>query len=448
MKKLLISFALITASLFAMGQQTPVLDARYGEDPATREDNAKLLNALNYSYKLKDYPQAARELQQLMEIAPRCSEDMYRKGVHVYRTMYAKTNDIKLREAYLDTMLMVFDKREEIYGDHKTRGRAYIFGQKALAFANFATEDDREELHQTFIEAIKHGLEVIEKQDAVLVGIYFSNLSESYKYDEITADVYIEKFEELSELLAGSPDRSELHTKVVNDVEALFGASGAASCDNIERIFKPKYVAEPDNVDVLKKILGLFSRAKCSTPFQMEILEKYYNIDPLPEIAIMLAGVYEERNDFAKAQEFMKVAIENETDPIKKASFLLRAAGQLLGAEDYRAAAASAKLAIELNDEDPMAFFIYASAVASGVATQCNGETRQFGYWLVYDTYAQALRRMGEDDPKRADTQSAMGQCRANFPKTEELFMLGLADGAAYTVSCGWVNGRTTIRGR
>ena len=448
MKKLIISFALITSSLFAAAQQTPTLDARFGEDPATREDNAKLLNTLNYSYKLKDYPQAAKELQQLMAVAPRCSEDMYRKGVHVYRTLYTKTQDVELRKAYLDTMLMVFDKREEIYGDHKTRGRAYIFGQKALAFANFATEEDRDELHKTFIEAIKHGLEVMDKQDAILVGTYFSNLSENYKYDEITADVYIEKFEELSDLLSQSTDKSEIHTQIINDIEAQFGASGAASCENIERIFKPKYDAAPDNVDVMKKILGLFSRAKCNTPFQMEILEKYYNIDPQPEIAIMLAGVYEERSDFAKAQEFMKVAIENETDPTKKASFLLRAAGQLLGAEKYKEAAASAREAITLNDQDPMAFFIYASAVASGVATQCSGESRQFGFWLVYDTYAQALSRMSQDDPKRADTQNAMGQCRANFPKTEELFMLGLTDGSAYTVNCGWVNGRTTIRGR
>jgi len=255
MKKLIISVALISSSLFAVGQQTPVLGAKFGEDPAVREDNAKLLNTLNYSYKLKDYKQAACEVQQLISAAPSCSEDMYRKGVNIYRSLYAKTRDLELRKMYLDTMLMVFDKREEIFGNHKTRGRAYIFGQKALAFANYATEEDREELHETFLEAIRHGLTKIEKQDAVLVGTYFSNISESYKYDEITADVYIEKFEELSELLDQSPDKSELHAKIVNEVEALFAASGAASCENIERIYKPRYTAEPDNVEMMKKIL-------------------------------------------------------------------------------------------------------------------------------------------------------------------------------------------------
>ena len=35
---------------------------------------------------------------------------------------------------------------------------------------------------------------------------------------------------------------------------------------------------------------------------------------------------------------------------------------------------------------------------------------------------------------------------RAAFPSNEEAFFRGLENGQGYTVNCGWVSGRTTVR--
>ncbi|MFI3294934.1 MAG: hypothetical protein R3Y19_02845 [Rikenellaceae bacterium] len=404
-----------------------------------------LLNSFAYSYKLKDYPTATKELKELLESAPKASENMYINGVNIYRNLIAQAETDEQRDHYLDSLLIIFDLRAEHFAEHPTRGRDYVLAQKANTFFNFADDHERIMAYDLFVEAIKAGQDVIDDSDAALIGKYFMNVTESASFDELTADDYIGRYERLTKLLSNHD--TEVARNVTLEVEAMFANSGIASCDNLERIFKPQYEADPSNDALVKKILGLFSKARCASDFQMEILERYFQTDPKPEIALMLAGVYEEKGDFAKAQEFLNVAIESESDPVLKVSHLTRASMQLLQSGNGKAAAEMAKRALEIDSKSSMAAFMYANAVSTALSG-CSGDAKTYACWLAADAMQRAVNLMPDEDPLKKDARNALYNLTANFPKKTDLFMLGLEEGQAYTVNCGWLSGRTTIRGR
>lgn len=443
MKKQLLTLLLAITTFGALAQGNFLQDPKWGANEEERTENAKLMNAFNFSYKLKDFPQASFELKQLLGKVPAVSENLYIRGIEIYKDFFANATTPERRKQCVDSILIMFDLRAESFADHQQRGRDYVLAQKALTFNNFS--EDRDKVYAVFMEAIKAGIDIIDDSDVELIGTYFANLTESYTIDDITAEQYMQAYENLTGMLANH--NNEYSKQIKGDIESMFAGSGAANCENIEKIFKPQYEADPNNADLVKKILGLFSRAKCSTPFQMELLEKYYQTDPQPEIALMLAGVYEEKKEFAKALEFMNIAIDGEKDPAMKVNHLIRAAGQTLQGGNGREAAGFARRAMEIQPNNSMAAFIYASALSTGIAN-CGADSKAFACWLVADAFSAALRVMDANDPLRADAQAALSNMVANFPKAADLFMLGLEDGQGYTVSCGWLSGRTTVRGR
>lgn len=445
MKKLLLC-AVFCVGAFSASAQAYLTNPNYGATEAERTENAKLLSAFQFSVNLKDYPRASMELKDLLQRAPKATENLYIRGIDIYRNLYSKATTDQQKQVCMDSLLTIFDLRAAAFGDHPKRGLAFILSNKALTFNNYASDTDKAKLYEMFDEAVEAGKDVIDSEDVEVIGTYFSALTNSYQYDEITADDYLSKYDNVAKVLEGVDN--EFANKIRLDVETLFAQSGAANCDNIEKIFKPQYDADPSNSDLMKKILGLFSRARCNNDFQTALLEKYYVIDPQPEFALMLAGVYEERKDYSKAMEYMKVALTNEKDPVKKLSYLLRASGQMLAIEKYREAADYAKQAMELDNNNGIAYYFYANAVNSGVATGCSGDNRSYALWLVYDLFNQAYQRLPEGDSQRENARMAMSQCAANFPKKQDLFMSALEDGSGYNVNCGWVSGRTTVRGR
>ncbi len=446
MKKLLLTAAVALSATVSMAQNEAYLsDPRYGNSPEERKANVQLLNAFNYSVKLKDYPQATKELKELVQKAPASSENLYVRGINIYRTLLGSAKDDTQRDLYMDSLMFLFDKRAEVFADHATRGDDYVLNQKAQTFHGFAEDDEFDVVMAYFNDAIAICGEVICDKDAELIGKYFAILSEAAQYDEINADEYISRYEFISGILANHD--TEIANAVRSDVESMFANSGIASCENLEKVFKPQFDANPDDFELVKKILALLSNAQCKSEFQLAVLEKYFQTEQKPEVALMLSAAYEDKGDFEKAQQFLNVAIESATDPEMKVSLLTNAAGQMLLTNNAKGAADMARKAMEIDPENALAAFMYANALMTGM-NGCSGENRTYASWLVADAMGRAVSLMDDEDPMKKDARNALYNLTANFPKKTDLFMYGLEEGQGYTVSCGWVSGRTTVRGR
>lgn len=439
--KFLLAIAVASfAVLGAKAQQT--FDERYGADPAKREENAKMVSFMKHAYDTKSYNDALFFFRKLIVEAPKASINMYIWATDIYRGRMMMAETKAERNTYLDSVLMVYDMRIENFADHAKYGKPYLTAQKAYLFSEENSRDITK-MYDLFRQAVEAGGKDV---DSGLVLAYFNSLTSSYKLDDVTADEYLSEYERLVNILAVVND--EDNQEVTASMEGLFAMSGAASCENIEKIFRPRYEADPNNVDLIKKILTLFTRSKCGGEFQLAITEKFYAVEPTPELAAMLGSIYETRKDYKKALEYITVAVASEKDPDKKQSYLLSAANSSLASGNARDAADLAKQAIAINDSKAgVAYLILAQAYADGI-NACSGFERQAAYWLIVDVYIQARSRM-QDQPAQLDMiNKAIGSYSASFPKVDETFQRDLNNGDGYTVSCGWVNGRTTVRER
>lgn len=416
-------------------------DPKYGADPAAREQNVRILNFFGDAYKAKDYNLATLYLRELIRNAPKASENMYIRGIDIYKNKAAAAQTKEDRRMYVDSILWIYDKRIEAFGEHPSRGEAYLKGEKARLFLTMMPAD-RERLFRLFREALddKHPFE------PALAVMYFNSVIESFRLDDVTPEEVIETYERLSQRIAAN--QSSEAAEAAQALDDLFATSGAANCETVEKIYKPKYEADPENQQLIETILALLQRGQCSSEFYLTMLEKYYKVNPKPEVAVQLASVFQEKNDFPKAMEYLRVAIDNATDTDMKVNFLLQAATMSSASGSYREAAGFARQAIELEPDNGVAYLLLGAAYGSGAGSACSAFDSQTAMWLAVDNLSRARQLLPSDDPQQEQVGKMIANYSANFPKTEETFMRGLNPGDPYTVNCGWISGRTTVRER
>ncbi|MDR2885710.1 MAG: enzyme of heme biosynthesis [Rikenellaceae bacterium] len=438
--KLFLTVALL-AFAFGASAQSYMEDPRYGATPAEREKNVLDLNFFNDAYNNKDYDTALGYLRSLLKGAPKASENLYIKGSNIYKSKILQAKSLAEKKAYIDSLMMIYDKRAEAYADHPERGVPYIMANKAREFLTFSPMD-REQVREHFL----HALEVAgDKPDPDFVNQYYQELVNDYKADLVEGELVMNEYDRL--IVVFDEDSEAQKT-----FEALFIGSGVADCANLEKIFAPRIEANPTDALLLEKCVALLNRAHCENDFMVSVAEKFYAVKPTSETAQVIAKMFQDRKEYAKALKYLNEAIATETDPVMKANLCVSIAASQLGENNARVAADYARQAIDISPDNGYAYLILGQAQAVG-ASACSGFDRQCAYWVVYDTLAKARALLSstgkaEDETLAKSVEQQMGSYRASFPSKEECFFRGLNNGDGYSVNCGWVSGRTTVRER
>ncbi len=444
MKKLILlfaTFATVSVSAIAQDLSDPRY-ATYGETLEERKANALLVNYFGDAYKTKAFDEALVMLNQIIERCPKASLNTYIRGMEMYRTKLNRAQSKAEKLLYLDSMMYMFDKRMEFFPTHKDYGIQKDISRKALTYYEY-NKENYEKAFDYFRNAINTNKDLIDPEMCI---VFFNALTEEFKMGTVGPEEYIVDYELIMDML-GNVSVTEEDKEAMVVIENLFASSGAASCEVIETIFKPKYEANPDDADLVKKILAMYSRSKCSSDFQLSLTEKFYNIEPTPELAAMLGAIYEEKQEFDKALSYFNTAIAGETDIAKKTNLLIRSASATINANKFREAADYARQIIAIDPDNGYGYLFLAGAYAGGIRG-CSDFNQKAAYWLIVDTYVQARNRLSGDDAQVSNINSMISSYSAQFPKVEDTFMRGLSPGDRYTVSCGWVSGATTVRER
>lgn len=436
--KLLFAFGLAVASL-SVSAQDYLEDPRYGANPEERQANVIILNFFNDMFNNQDYDNAVKHLQVLLEKAPKASQNIYINGANIYKNKIARATSLAQKNSYIDSLMMIYDMRAEHFGDHPKRGKGYILTFKARDYLTYKPMD-REGVKKIFVEAIDANGDDI---DPDFVNIYFKELTDDYKADNVEADVLLSEYDKLIRIFDVNVTPEKGQAK--ETFEALFISSGAANCENLEKLFKPRIEEAPGDTALLEKAVAVLTRANCKGDFQLQLAEKFYTIKPTSNTAMALADAFTERKDHVKALKYLNEAIATETDPAAKANLSVHIAAVELTAGNSRSAAEYAKKAIDIDPEHGYAYMILGQAYAVG-ASNCSGFDRQSAFWIVYDTLLKAKSLLASDDPQQKSIDSQLASYRAGFPKKEECFFRGLNEGDAVSVNCGWITGRTTVR--
>ncbi|MDY3979287.1 MAG: enzyme of heme biosynthesis [Tidjanibacter sp.] len=419
-------------------QQNTTFGPEWGENatPEERMANVQTFNFYNDAYNNKDFDKALKYLDELLVKCPKARSNIYVYGTNIYKNKIARSRTLDDRNAYVDSLMMLYDQRLVNFGDDEKYGRSYILKRKASDYYNFKSDDK-----QGMLKLFKQAIEADNEVDSEFINQYFMVLTEEYQALNVETDYYMNEYDVLSDKLA-KIDNDEAK----NSFDALFLSSGAANCDNLETVFKSHLAANPNDEVQIAKAFKFLSKNECRTPFFFTVADNYFALNPTATVAIVIKKAYESVGDNAKALSYLRAAFDREKDQIEKAKLAVEIAGTELAANNARAAADYAHQAMKLNPDSGLAYICLAQAYVTGTSA-CADFEKQTVFWLAYDTAAKARQLFeGGDAQQIQTTETLMSTYRKYFPSQSDCFFRGLQAGDSYTVSCGWISGNTTVR--
>jgi len=435
--KLVVAAAVIVAGSTSVVAQSYKEDPRYGATPEQREENAKALSFLRDEVNMKNWDFARGYIKTLMNNAPAASVSLYQYGANVYKQLIARAKTVEEKKVLVDSVMLIYDRRREHFGNHPTQGTAYILQLKARDYAAL-NPMDRDGVRKFYKEAMAATPGAV---PSALVLEYFQHQVNDFKNQELTPEDILAVYQELSPLVENASAEDK------DTFTGLFASSGAADCGVLEDLYTKELAAKPGDKDLISKAYGLMTMAGCESDFYTSVAEQHYAIEPSSGVAIRLATIFEKKEQFTKALQYLNEMIETETDPTAKANLYFRVAASELGMKRPSAAAAAARQAIALDGNNGYAHMMLAEAYIAG-STACSGFSRQAVYWIAYDEFARTREAFAGDAAMQETITSRMSSCRGNFPSKEDIFMEGYSEGASQSISCGWISGTTTVRSR
>jgi Tfp pilus assembly protein PilF len=215
-----------------------------------------------------------------------------------------------------------------------------------------------------------------------------------------------------------------------------------ASCDNLVALYSKNLEANRNNGKWLQRAVSRMYNKDCTdADIYVSLVDAYQIASPSPEASVFYAGVLLKNGEKSKATQYFKQAIEQETDPNKKAKYLMKVAN-LSSKTDKVAARRAAKQAIALKPGYGQAYLLIADLYAKS-ANSCGSNVfeKKMTYVAALN-YASRAKRLDPAISKVA--QKYINNYRQQIPDKTMVFTSGMQAGTNYTIKC-WINETVTI---
>ncbi len=437
MKKLTIAILTLlvafSANLSAQG--------KYGKDSA---ECIKYLSYYQEYYKQKAYDDALPNWRKAYKLCPpTASQNMLLNGTTLLRRVITRNaGNEAYRNALIDSLLQLHRDRAATY----PKNAVSAFNNMGQDLANYI-KDDPERLYKAFNEIIennkantKTSLFLFDLQSAI-------NL---YEAGKLTSEDVINSYQRniafLDQVKAKGPEEVEQNQKVRSDLESLFIGSKVASCEELIRLFTPRFNADPNNLDLAKNIVKMLAITEdCqNNDLYLKAATTMYKLEPSHNSAYFLYKLNAARNNVDEALKYMDEAIEyDESDALTDASYQYELAAFCYKNARFAKANAAARAALE-NDRSLAGKCYFLIGQIWGTVS-CGGDeiSSRAHFWVAVDN----MRKAAAEDPSLADEANRMAaQFSRYYPQTADAFMYDLVDGKAYTVNCSGMSATTTVR--
>ncbi len=411
------------------------------------EDSIRCLRNLSLYreyFKQDNYDFAKDPWKVVYSECPRASKNIYLDGEDMLQKAIEGAENDEEKMLLLDSLMNLYDQRIKYYGQ-----KGFVMSKKSVDFIKEAPKTI--ENMQKGYDMLKETIKLRGKNSGPRELVTFmqtSNLlfsSNVIEGGQVVED-YATIMEVVDHILKKDPEESNmLRAKEV--VDKVFESSGAASCENLIQLYKPKYAENSDDLDLLSKMHDMLDKTKCNeSDFYFEIATQLNTLEPSADLASELARINSDKENYETAARLYKQAVEMETDSLKKSKYYLE-----LGDITYRKLgnhSLARTYALKAADLDPSSGYPYMliGHIYVAASKSCGEDEFQQKavYWAAVDKFAQAKRI----DPSLAtDANKYIEAYSQYFPDGETIFFYGFDEGSTYTVGC-WINETTTVRSR
>jgi len=405
--------------------------------------------------KVKNYPEALRQWRIAYHIAPGSNGRVkyhFEDGVAIYKNLFDNTEDKKLKSAYVDTMMLIYDKRKECFGDE-----AYTNGLKGFDYyyyySEYTTESKVYELFKSNFDVKGKNADyfVVNPFTKILydgvIGGTISN-EEGTKYSALI-------FETIKQGLSTCKGAGCETWNIINEyspiiLEGLEGIDGFYDCNYYAEKYYNLFINSPDSCDVINLAYARMLRGNCSESDTRLIEVKNAKIKKCYEApqALSCAAQGNEnygQGKYSKAIESYLECVENADDKEQKAKYLILIAKiYYRDLKNYpksrKFALDAAKLKASWGEPYMLIGNLYASS--GPLCGPGRGWESQVVTWPAIDMWTKAKnvepRLSGEANRLISTYQQYM-------PKKEDIFFRSVKAGDSYFVPC-WIQESTIVR--
>lgn len=407
--------------------------------------------------KAKDYKQALILWKQAFYTAPSANGKVkyqFDDGVAIYKQLYTSTADINLQKNYMDTVMSIYDKRTECYPEDQS----YVSGRKAFDYYySFYKETTPNEILKQFEYTIDMSGE---KADYFIINPFTKLLNDAYldgSIDIAEAQKYANKLWDAINYGTANCEAKECEAwTIINSyaptiLESFEGVDDFYGCEYYSnkylQLFRPDSTS-CENIDLIYRRL---LRGNCDMA-QAEFADIKYAKDntcytPPPAPGELRQG-YDAYNagQYNKAIGHFESYVNNQTDPEKKAKFLLVIAKIYYGdiknfpkARKYALDAAGQKA----NWGEPYILIGKLYASSGPLCGPGTGWDSQIVTWPAIDKFEYAKKI---DPSVASEANKWINTYKKYMPSNEDVFFRSdVSVGGPFKVGC-WIQENTIVR--
>jgi tetratricopeptide (TPR) repeat protein len=379
---------------------------------------------------------------------PLASENTYLNGLKIVDYYLAKAPNEQVKNAYIDTLEMIYEKRIQYFPIHNKTGKSQVGDLKGkMGVDLFTLAPERCKKAYTILKE-SVDLEGNESASATLV-FFFRATIKMVKAGNADETIIVDTYDLISDIVEKNIEKSKTNAAELAQWEnAKANIDNTfepfANCEILVDIYGKKLNTNPKDIELLEKVTSSLKKKKCTkSELFFSASQALYNAKPSAESALLMGKMNIEKDAYEVAAKYYLEAIDMIQDQMGKAETYADLGKIYYKLNDLNKARLYARKAIELNPADGMSYILIGDLYASS-ASSCgdNDLTKRVAYWAAVDKYIQARNANAEFEElanKRIATYSQ------HFPTTEIIFFHDLKEGTSYRVEC-WVNETTTVR--
>lgn len=434
--------------------------AQKGVDNGTRfgsgEDSIRCITNISLFVpyaKAGNYKDALEFWEITYNECPAATKDIYLYGTRIVGWQIANEKDAAKKDALINKLMEVYDKRIKYFGDDKRYGKDWILSRKAQDYIQYKGDNVDASLLRGWL---KEALDTYgEKTEPLAVSLYMFASHRLLMDDPNNKEQYINDYLRSTAILdpqiaAAKASENEKDLEVLTTyktaVDGGFAGSGAADCETLQNLYADKIEQNKDNMDYLKETLSLLRRVGCNDIDVYFAASRYVHVNnPTPESAVGLGKQAVRDKDYERAITYFEEAANLESEPNAKADDYYMIALLMYEQNNYSRARQYCNKTVEQNPNYGKAYMLIGNMYAATAKSVYPSDAvlAKVVYYAAIDKFEKAK----QVDPESAvDANRYISTYRAHLPSTEDVFMHPeIEKGKAFTVG-GWINERITIR--
>lgn len=426
-------FSLLFSGFLAIGGWAQD-DSKYGSTPEEIEECKKNLSLYREYRDQGLVEQAMPFWRGAFEVCPKSAKTLYIDGARFYGDIlddiYEDSIKLDERNAYLDTLMLIYDKRIENFGEE---GKVLTYKANDLYKYDESRAQEANDMFKRSMELM--GMNT----DAIAASKYYQTLYGLYRAGKVEKSDLLVEYMPVLDILEYNiakledQDQRDRYEKAKGNLDAFF--IKIAECDDIMRILGERIAQSPNDIELNKKALAVMNKRDCTDdPLYLEVAERVYADKPTAPAAYSIGIQKLKSKDYADALKYFEEAANLCGDCIDLNQYYLRAGQSAVIMGNASKARSFAQKILANDPRNGDALMLIGDAIAASANSCDDGKLGKVGaYWLAVDYYQKA--RAADSSIAERANQKIAGY-KKYFPPKTDLFFHGLEPGASYTVEC------------